>query len=116
MCEGPPNSCDRAGQPETGGQTVAGDVPSPLPAGPASTAQPEQPSTQGRQAGEASAAAEQPLSLLELLQAFFEAQDVRGSTYQRLHAGFRNFVSARDEAAYRCATGSSCRSANNGLC
>ena len=71
----------------------------------------DQPSApEGAHLGGANAAAA-PLGLLELLQAFFEAQDVRCSTYQRLHAGFRSFLSDRNEASYRCAACTALRTA-----
>lgn len=108
MCEGAPISSRDAGPRPPASQPS--HVAPALSAVSAAAAQPSAPN--GAPTEQMSAASEPPLSLLELLQAFFEAQDVRARTYQRLHAGFRSFLGDHNEAAYRCARGK-CRSSGS---
>ena len=107
------NMCERLADSGTCAGPPASQSGEPLQAGaPFSTpSQPQVPRTSPElplqqmsgQYGENSAAEEPVLGSVALLRALFEAQEVRGATYQRLHASFRRFITARDEAAYKCA-------------
>lgn len=105
MCEDPMDSridaVPPASQPNDGSPP---EVNSTHPSTPhAAHTSSDLPQQAGTQSDESSVVEEPALSLVGLLRAFFEAQDVRVATYQRLHDGFRRFLSARNESAYQCA-------------
>ena len=106
MCEGPMDNrigaMTPASQPDDISQLDANSThPSPPHAAHTSSDLPNQ--HPGTQPNQSNAIDEPALSLVGLLRAFFEAQDVRVATYQRLHDGFRQFLSARNESAYQYA-------------